>query len=90
METTNGSVDDTLYPFKSLLLKMLWTLNVFAKCGACYAMEKLLSAFSSHSFRDKTVLVVAGTEAGIGSDALSPVRKAQLNPFNSSTIILTW
>lgn len=90
-ETTNGSVDDTLYPFKSLLLKdavrhSIWYLP---SVGACYAMKKLLSAFSSHSFGDKTVLVVAGTEAGIGSDALSPVRKAQLNPFNSSTIILT-
>ncbi len=53
------------------------------------AMANLLAAKHNTFWHDYDVLVVAGTKAGIGLDALPPVRKAIGSGFDTKTITLS-
>ncbi len=64
----------------------LWFLPAVA---ACYAMANLLAERHNAFFHDYEVLVVAGPGAGIGLDALPPVRKAIGNGHDTKTITLS-
>ena len=76
-------------PFSdSRLLKVLnHTLWFLPNVASCYAMGNLLK--QDHFFHDYKIIVAAGTRAGIGLDALRPVREAMGDPLKTKTITLT-
>jgi hypothetical protein len=57
--------------------------------AACHAMEKLLAEKHNVFWHQYAVVVAAGAAAGIGLDALPPVRKAIGNGFDTKTITLS-
>ena len=57
--------------------------------AACHAMANLLSEKHNTFWHDYTVLAVAGPSAGIGLEALPPVRKAIGSGFDTKTITLS-
>jgi hypothetical protein len=57
--------------------------------AACHAMANLLAEKHNTFWRDYTVVVAAGTSAGIGLEALPPVRAAIGNGFDTKTITLS-
>lgn len=57
--------------------------------AACHAMANLLTEKHNTFWRDYEVVVAAGASAGIGLDALPPVRKAIGSGFDSKTITLS-
>ena len=75
--------DTRLLPY---LQHSLWFLPNVA---SCYAMSKLLSEKQNVFWHDYKVLTVAGARAGIGLQALPPLRAAIGNGFDSKTITLS-
>jgi hypothetical protein len=57
--------------------------------ASCQAMSNLLTEKHNVFWKDYTVVVAAGASAGIGLDALPPVRKMIGSGFNSKTIVLS-
>ncbi|MET0008714.1 MAG: hypothetical protein ABW124_05355 [Candidatus Thiodiazotropha sp. 6PLUC9] len=57
--------------------------------AACHAMANLLAEKHNTFWHDYAVVVAAGTSAGIGLDALPPVRKAIGSGFESKSITLS-
>ncbi|HOJ04070.1 MAG TPA: restriction endonuclease, partial [Bacteroidota bacterium] len=57
--------------------------------AACHAMAKLLAEKQNTFWHDYEVVVAAGASAGIGLDALPPVRRAIGSGFESKTITLS-
>lgn len=80
------------FPFSHApLLKVLnhtfWFLPTVA---ACNAMGELLKQRQNKFYHEYTVVVAAGTQAGIGIEALPPVLDAMTdNPLESKTITLS-
>ncbi len=75
--------DSRLLPY---LQHAFWFLpNV----DACHAMANLLAEKHNTFWRHYQVVVAAGTAAGIGLDALPPVRKAIGSGFETNTITLS-
>ena len=65
----------------------MWFLPNVASCDA---MEALLHRPSNGFYQNYTIINCSGTKAGIGVDALGPVRKAMGdNPLKTRTITLT-
>lgn len=75
--------DVRLLPY---LQHSLWFLPNVA---ACHAMANLLAEKHNTFWRDYEVVVAAGAAAGIGLEALPPVRKAIGSGFDSKTITLS-
>jgi Type III restriction enzyme, res subunit len=57
--------------------------------AACHAMASLLAEKHNTFWCDYKVIVAAGASAGIGLDALPPVRKAVGSGFETKTIVLS-
>ncbi|RWB73577.1 MULTISPECIES: GIY-YIG nuclease family protein [unclassified Mesorhizobium] len=57
--------------------------------AACHAMENLLEEKHNVFWHDYRVIVAAGATAGIGLDALPPVRQAVGSGFDTKTITLS-
>jgi hypothetical protein len=57
--------------------------------AACRAMANLLTEKHNVFWRNYTVIVAAGADAGIGLEALPPVRKAIGSGFDTKTITLS-
>lgn len=57
--------------------------------AACHAMDNLLDERQNTFWHDYKVVVAAGTSAGIGLEALPPVRKAIGSGFETKTITLS-
>ena len=57
--------------------------------AACHAMANLLAEKHNTFWHDYTVLVAAGATAGIGLEALPPVRRAIGSGFETKTITLS-
>jgi hypothetical protein len=57
--------------------------------AACYGMANLLAEKHNTFWRDYRVVVAAGASAGIGLNALPPVRKAIGSGFETKTITLS-
>ncbi|KAB2689373.1 DEAD/DEAH box helicase family protein [Brucella pseudogrignonensis] len=57
--------------------------------ASCHAMANLLAEKHNTFWHDYQVVVAAGTSAGIGLDALPPVRAAVGNGFDTKTITLS-
>jgi hypothetical protein len=75
--------DVRLLPY---LQHSLWFLPNVA---ACHAMANLLAEKQNTFWHDYGVVVAAGASAGIGLDALPPVRKAIGSGFKTKTITLS-
>lgn len=57
--------------------------------ASCHAMANLLAERHNTFWRDYEVIVAAGSDAGIGLDALPPVRKKIGSGFETKTITLS-
>lgn len=75
--------DSRLLPY---LQHSFWFLPNVA---ACHAMANLLAEKHNTFWHDYTVISAAGTSAGIGLEALPPVRKAIGSGFESKSITLS-
>ena len=71
---------------KETINHTIWYMNSVA---GCYAMRNLLQKDSNSFYHDYKVIVAAGHKAGLGADALIPVREAMGNPLETKTITLT-
>lgn len=84
--------DSQYFPFqhaavKNLLTHTLWFMPSVASCNA---MKNLMDQRGNTFYHDYEVMVCAGTKAGIGSKALTPVRKKMTdNPLKTKTITLS-
>ncbi|MDR1973104.1 MAG: GIY-YIG nuclease family protein [Bacteroidales bacterium] len=79
------------FPFSdSRLLEILaHTLWYMPNVASCYAMANLLRKRNNTFYHDYEIIVAAGTQAGIGLEALPPVFRAMDNPLKTKTITLT-
>lgn len=74
-------------PLLKVLTHTFWFLPSVA---SCYAMSNLLKQQQNNFYHDYTIVVAAGTQAGIGVHALQPVLDAMTdNPLDSKTITLS-
>lgn len=74
-------------PLLNVLNHSFWFLPSVA---SCHAMANLLRQRQNKFYHDYTVVVAAGTQAGIGVQALPPVFDAMTdNPLESKTITLS-
>lgn len=70
----------------NVLSHTFWFLPTVA---ACHAMGNLLKQKQNKFYQDYSIIVAAGSEAGIGVEALPPVKDAMGNPLKSKTITLS-
>jgi len=70
----------------SILTHTVWFLPGVA---SCFAMRNLLKKRHNIFFSDYAVNVCAGAGAGVGMDALLPVRQSMREPLKSKSITLT-
>lgn len=70
----------------SVLTHTLWFLPNVA---SCYAMANLLAEAQNIFYHDYCINVCAGVAAGIGRDALEPVRASMDPPLETKTITLS-
>lgn len=77
------------YADARLLGVLSHTLWFLSNVASCRAMANLLRARQNAFFTDYRIVVCAGAEAGIGLEALGPVREAMDNPLVSKTITLS-
>lgn len=78
------------YANTSLLTALQHTVWYLPGVNACYAMRDLLHRPHNTFFRDYTVVVAAGTSAGMGQEALGPVEAAITRvPQDAKTITLS-
>lgn len=78
-------------PFSDATLKNSLTHTVWylPSVAACFAMGNLLKSPMNKFFEDYEVIVCAGTKAGIGIDALPPVKAKMGDPLKTKTITLS-
>ena len=57
--------------------------------ASCHAMRNLLEQKQNRFYHDYKVVVAAGISAGIGVEALPPVKEAMDNPLKTKTITLS-
>ena len=78
-------------PFEDVRLQgyLQHTFWFLPSVAACKAMASLLRQPQNAFFHDYTVMIAAGPEAGIGLDALGPVKKGIGNPLKTKTITLS-
>ena len=70
----------------NVLSHTFWFLPTVA---ACHAMSNLLGQKQNKFYHDYRVLVAAGSDAGIGVEALPPIKEAMDDPLNTKTITLS-
>lgn len=73
----------------TLLNVLSHTLWFLPNIASCYAMYNLLKQKQNNFFSDYKIIVCAGTKAGIGLDALTPVLNAMGDPLKTKTITLS-
>lgn len=71
---------------KNILTHTFWFLPSVA---SCYAMANLLHNRQNAFFHEYHINVAAGKAAGVGLDALDPVRRSMANPLESKSITLS-
>ena len=78
-------------PFSDIRLlgTLTHTLWFLPNVASCQAMANLLAEKQNTFYHDYKVIVAAGSKAGIGLDALPPVRKAMGDPLRTKSITLT-
>ena len=70
----------------NLLSHTFWFLPTVA---SCHAMKNLLEQKQNKFYHDYNIVVAAGSDAGIGVEALPPVLEAMENPLQSKSITLS-
>ncbi len=70
----------------NVLQHSFWFLPSVA---SCHAMYNLMQKRNNTFYHDYKIIVAAGSEAGIGLDALTPVMDAMDNPIKTKTITLS-
>lgn len=73
-------------PLLNVLTHTFWFLPSVA---SCYAMKNLLGQKQNKFYQDYKIIAAAGSSAGIGVEALPPVRDAMDNPLKTKTITLS-
>ena len=73
----------------NLLGSLLHTLWFLPNVASCYAMRNLLTQPQNTFYHDYRIIVAAGNAAGMGADALIPVKKAMQDPLKTKTITLS-
>lgn len=88
LQPKDSSVRSAL-PFENaqLLQSLQHTLWFLPSVPACKAMKKLLEADSF--FKEYTIIICAGSEAGVGAVALERFKEELGNPLESKSITLT-
>lgn len=79
------------FPFSDVRLLNILTHTFWflPNVASCYAMADLLKEKQNKFYHDYTIIIAAGTKAGIGMEALKPVEKAMDNPLKTKTITLS-
>lgn len=77
------------YADKELLAYLNHSFWFLPSVSSCYAMAELLRKPFNNFFADYQIIVAAGTEAGIGINALPPVLDAIGQGFSSKSITLS-
>lgn len=78
------------YSDASLLGSLLHTFWFLPNVASCFAMANLLKQKQNQFFHQYEIIVAAGTQAGIGLEALPPVKKKMTNnPLATKTITLS-
>ena len=77
------------YQDSTLLSVLNHTFWFMPSVASCHAMKNLLAKRNNIFYHDYKVLVVAGTDAGVGLKALPPVEDAMDKPLESKTITLS-
>jgi len=77
------------YADRRLLSVLNHTFWFLPSIASCYAMANLLSGRQNTFYSDYRVVIAAGSQAGIGAQALPPVYKAMGDPLRSKTITLS-
>lgn len=72
-----------------LLNALSHTFWFLQSVAACHAMSNLLKKKQNRFYHDYKIIVAAGSAAGMGVDALEPVREAMDEPLKSKTITLS-
>lgn len=72
-----------------LLNNLLHTFWFLPSVASCYAMKNLLMQRQNVFYHDYNIIVCAGPSAGIGEQAIFPVRDAMKEPLKSKTITLS-
>ena len=70
----------------NVLAHTFWFLPTVA---SCHAMNNLIQQKQNRFYQDYKVVVAAGNDAGIGTEALPPVKRAMGNPLQTKTITLS-
>jgi hypothetical protein len=74
---------------RGLQERLLHTLWYLPNVAACHAMRNLLAQKQNTFYQDFSIVVAAGNEAGMGVDALVPVKAAMEKPLHSKSITLS-
>lgn len=79
------------FPFSDqrLLSTLSHTLWFMPDVASCHAMANLLAEKQNRFYHDYRVIVCAGVKAGIGAQALTPVRNGMEDPLETRTITLS-
>lgn len=72
-----------------LLNVLSHTLWFLPNVASCFAMANLLKQKQNRFYHDYKVVVCAGTGAGIGIEALYPVKASMADPLKTRTIVLS-
>ena len=72
-----------------LLNVLSHTIWFLPNVSSCYAMANLLSQRQNVFYHDYKINVCAGTKAGIGANALVPVRRSMSDPLQTKSITLS-
>lgn len=73
----------------ALLANLTHTLWFLPTVASCHAMANLLAERQNTFYHDYQVLIAAGSDAGIGLEAVEPVRRAMGDPLATKTITLS-
>jgi hypothetical protein len=77
------------YSDARLLNVLSHTFWFLPSVAACHAMNNLLAQKQNKFYHDYRVLVAAGSGAGIGVEALPPIKEAMDDPLKTKTITLS-
>lgn len=73
----------------TLLRELSHTFWFLPDIASCFAMNNLLKQPQNKFYHDYEINVCAGTKAGIGVEALGPVKKSMGDPLKTKTITLS-
>lgn len=73
----------------TLLRELSHTFWFLPDVASCFAMSNLLKQPQNKFYHDYEINVCAGTKAGIGVEALGPVKKSMGDPLKTKTITLS-